>query len=110
MGVHSENHCIQVSCNLFGKPTCFFWQETPLFQPGGRRFKDGIVRTRNPVSFFVQGDGKIVHGVSANGNKLYFLHQLKTSWRSRSSSISSRGFTFRNFEHCSLASMSFSRI
>ena len=70
-GVHSQDDCIQVTSDCFGKPAFTVRQQPVFSQTASGRFKNLIIRTSNLVPFLVQGNGQIVHGTSANGYKMY---------------------------------------
>ena len=75
-GVHPQDDRIEVGRNLVGIPADGVGKESIFLQTAFGGIENLVVGTGNGVTFLVKGDGQIVHGATADGNKMYFHDRI----------------------------------
>ena len=75
--VHTENDGIVTIIKFLGKPAPAGRQDSFIGQARLARLKDFVIRTRDFITLAVQGNGEVVHGTPAYGNKMDFFHSIK---------------------------------
>ena len=71
LGMHAQDNSVQIGVDFFWKPPKNGGQQAFGLQTRLGRFKNSIVAACNLCAFEVQGQGKVVHGTSSDGDKMY---------------------------------------
>ena len=70
--MHTQDDGIQLRGNALRMPAYGIGKNSVFCQTPFRGLENLVVGTGDLIAFQLQGNGQIVHGAAANGNKVYF--------------------------------------